>query len=78
MRRLRNLTITVEEEVARWARIKAAEGDTSVARLVGDLLRHHMDEEHAYERAMKDHFAQRPLRLRKAGGYPTRDQMHGR
>lgn len=35
----RNMTITVEEDVARWARVKAAEQDTSVARLVGEMLR---------------------------------------
>lgn len=37
MRRLRNVTITVDDEVARWARVRAAEEDTSVSHLVGDL-----------------------------------------
>ncbi len=40
-----NLIITAEEEVLRWARIRAAEGNTSVGRLVGDLLREHMQKE---------------------------------
>jgi hypothetical protein len=51
---LRNVTITVEENVARWARRKAAEENTSVSKLVGRMLEKEMrlnDEYwHAYER----------------------------
>ena len=43
--RRRNMTITLEDEVARWARIKAAEKDTSVSRLVGDMLKEKMQDE---------------------------------
>jgi hypothetical protein len=38
-RRLRNVTVTLEEDVAQWARIEAARHDTSVSRLLGDLLK---------------------------------------
>jgi hypothetical protein len=38
-RRLRNVTVTLEEDVARWARIEAARRDTSVSRLLGALLK---------------------------------------
>ena len=41
-RRLRNVTVTLEEDVAQWARIEAARQDTSVARLLGDLLKERM------------------------------------
>jgi hypothetical protein len=41
-RRLRNVTVTLEEEVAQWARIEAARQDTSVSRLLGALLRERM------------------------------------
>ena len=36
---MKNVTITLKEEVARWARIKAAEKNTSVSRLVGEMLK---------------------------------------
>jgi len=39
---MKNVTITLEEEVARWARIMAAKENTSVSRLVGELLREKM------------------------------------
>jgi hypothetical protein len=38
-RRLRNVTVTLEEDVALWARIEAARRDTSVSRLLGALLK---------------------------------------
>ena len=40
--RLRNVTVTLEEDVARWARIEAARRDTSVSRLLGELLKERM------------------------------------
>jgi len=43
--RLRNVTVTLEEDVARWARIEAARRDTSVSRLLGELLKEHMSAE---------------------------------
>jgi hypothetical protein len=39
---LRNVTVTLDEEVAQWARIEAARRDTSVSRLLGELLREKM------------------------------------
>ena len=41
-RRLKNVTVTLEEEVARWARIEAARQDTSVSRFLGDILKQRM------------------------------------
>ena len=41
-RRLRNVTVTLEEDVAQWARIEAARQDTSVSRLLGELLKKRM------------------------------------
>ena len=40
--RLRNVTVTLEEDVAQWARIEAARQDTSVSRLLGALLKERM------------------------------------
>jgi hypothetical protein len=38
----RNVTVTVEEAALRWARHRAADLDTSVSRLIGDLLEREM------------------------------------
>ena len=45
------MTITVSEEVARWARLKAAEENTSVSKLVGRMLEHEMRQNGQYWRA---------------------------
>ncbi len=39
---LRNVTITLEQDVAQWARIEAARRDTSVSRLLGEFLKEKM------------------------------------
>lgn len=39
---LKNVTVTLEPEVARWARLEAARQDTSVSRLLGELLKERM------------------------------------
>ena len=76
---LKNVTITLDEETARWARIEAARRDTSVSRLVGELLRRYMEESESYASAMNDFLARRPRRLRRVGErYPSREELHER
>ena len=48
---LKNITITLPEEVAHWARKKAAEENTSVARLVGQMLEAQMRQTDNYQEA---------------------------
>ena len=45
--RLRNITVTLEEDVAQWARIEAARKDTSVSRLLGTLLKKQMSNQNS-------------------------------
>jgi hypothetical protein len=76
---VKNVTITMDEEVARWARIRAAERHTSVSRLVGELLKEKMREEDDYRLAMERFLAQQPQVLRKAGTtLPKREELHER
>ncbi|MDD2903619.1 MAG: hypothetical protein PHU44_14435 [Syntrophales bacterium] len=65
--------------MARWARIRAAEQNTSVSRLVGMMLKEKMQEEEAYLLAMEQYLAQKPQVLKKAGArYPQREELHER
>ena len=76
---MKNVTITMDEEVARWARIQAAERNTSVSRLLGELLKEKMQEEKDYRLAMEQFLAQKPQVLRKAGtSLPKREELHDR
>ena len=76
---MKNVTITLDKEVARWARIRAAERDTSLSRLVGELLREKMLAESNYQTSMQNYLAQsfRVLK-RKRDTYPDREDLHDR
>lgn len=79
IRVMKNVTITLDEDVARWARVRAAELDTSVSRMLGELLREHMRREFSYDTQMQQYLAREPQPLSTAGDrYPTRDELHDR
>jgi hypothetical protein len=76
---MKNVTITMDEEVARWARIKAAEKDTSVSRLVGEMLRERMVNERSYHLSMQRYLSRKPSRVSLPGtSYPMREETHER
>lgn len=76
---MRNITITVDEETAHWARLEAARQDVSVSRLLRDLLRERVHEAAAYELAERDFLAQEPRQMRSRGQkYPAREELHDR
>lgn len=74
----RNVTITLDEEAAEWARIEAARRDTSVSRLVGSLLHEHMLRERNYESAKREFLSGEPAKLKRSPGYPSRAEVHSR
>jgi hypothetical protein len=75
---MRNVTITLDEETARWARVEAAHRDMSVSRLIGQLLREQMRAQATYEEAMRRYLARAPTVLKGAEGYPGREELHDR
>jgi hypothetical protein len=75
---VKNITITLAEDVARWSRLWAAEHDISVSRMLGDLLRAQRDAELGYARAMSAYLERAPRRLRTGGRYPPREALHDR
>ena len=76
---MKNVTVSLPADVARWARVWAAEHDSSVSRMLGDLLRQRMESERTYEVAMRSYLAEGPQTLKlPAERYPTRDEVHER
>jgi len=74
----RNVTITLEEETARWARVEAARRDVSVSRLVNEMLREEMLRENSYGDAMSKYLDRGAAELKRESGYPARDKIHRR
>lgn len=75
---MKNVTITLDEKVAEWARVWAAKSNTSVSRLVGELLKQKMQDESGYKVAMNQFLSRNPVPLKKSGGYPKREERHER
>ena len=76
-RRLRSITVTLEVEVAHWARIEAANRGTSVSRFLEVVLRERMVEEEQYREAKARALARKPF-LNTGGRYLTRKDTHSR
>ena len=75
---MRNVTITLSKEVAQWARVWAARHNTSVSRVVGELLEKLMLEEEGYEGAKQHYLSTGPTAIKKSGRYPRREEVHAR
>ncbi len=75
---LKNMTITVEEEVARWARRKAAEENTSVSKLVGQMLAENMKRSDDYWQAYEHWKSVKGFPARPGVKMPTREEAHER
>jgi len=76
---MKNVTLTLQPEVARWARVRAAEQDMSLSRFLGELLTKEMNGRAAYETAMRQYLAHdaRPLRS-PDDPLPHRSELHER
>jgi len=71
---MRNVTITVEEPALEWARIAAAKRNSSVSRLVGEILAEKMRQEDAYAQAMRGWMSKERHWSSNGAAYPIRDQ----
>lgn len=79
IRAMKNVTIRMEEDVARWVRIHAAEHDTSVSRMLGELLKQRMKSDKSYEQAKRQFFSREPKSLKAEGVvYPDRAAVYER
>ena len=76
---MKNVTITLDEKVAAWARIRAAEKETSLSRLVGEMLREKMLADETYQTSMKDFLSKSPCLIKNPGTkYPKREKVYER
>ena len=74
---MKNVTITVEESALEWARIEAAKRNSSVSRLLGEILADKMRQDDAYAQAMR-----KAIKFESwgesDGDFRTRDEMYER
>ena len=76
---MKNITITLDDETAAQARIKAAERNMSLSRFIGEVLREHVRGSGEYERAMRRFLSRKPTPLQEPGQrYPRREELYDR
>lgn len=73
---MKNITIALPEEVALWTRISAAKNNSSVSKMLADMLRERMEKDLDYESAMKAYLNTGPVALKTGGRYPSRSDVH--
>jgi hypothetical protein len=77
---MKNITISLDEELARLARVKAAEADKSLSRFVADLLKERLlDRSDDRAKFLLTFRSVKPVRLREPGErLPTREELYDR
>ena len=76
---MKNVTISLPDEVAHAAKVFAAEHNTSVSKYVGNLLCERLEAEGGYQAAMKRWRSREPKVLNESRlPYPSRDSLHER
>lgn len=76
---MKNITVTLDEKTAAWARVYAAKRNMSLSRFLAETLDARMRESREYDRAMRRYLARKPAAIsRPTDRYPTRDEIHDR
>jgi plasmid stability protein len=75
---MKNVTVTLDDEIARWARIEAARREMSVSRFIREMLRERMGGQAAYDGAMGRYLSRSAVELKDVGPYPGREELHDR
>lgn len=76
---MKNITITLSDDLYQWLRIKAAEDDRSVSRWLAELVEGMRRNDDDYEVAMRRYLAMKPCKVSWPGGSrPSREELHDR
>jgi len=75
---MKNVTITLDEETALWARVEAARRDVSMSALIREVLERAKTTHESYPDAMRRFRSRPPIRLKERGGHTTREELHDR
>lgn len=71
---MKNVTVSMDESVAEWARLEAARRNTSVSRLVGELLGEKMRDNRRYDQAMREALKFKSIPFE--GKFLTREEIY--
>ena len=76
---MRNVTVSLPEDTARWLRVEAAKADSSVSHWLAELFDNMRRKDEEYEAAMERCLAIKPRKFQWVDGRkPTREELHDR
>jgi hypothetical protein len=75
---MKNVTVALKDDVARWVRVRATEQNKSVSRFLGEMLDRQMLNEEDYQEAMTRFLSRQPSRINDSDSYPHRDDLYDR
>jgi hypothetical protein len=75
---MKNVTVSISDDLAQWIRVWAAEHDSSISAMLSDTLREIRERERRYASAMESFFAAEPRNASDGAAYPDRDSLHDR
>jgi len=77
---MRNVTISMDEDLVRRAKVEAARQDKSLSRFVAELVEREVGHSQAYQKAMESYLSRRPFIRRPTAETPylKREELYDR
>ena len=75
---MRNVTISLADNLVRWARIWAAEHDTSISAMLSQILKEKMVKESRYAASMNEFLSMDVREVSSGLAYTSRESLHDR
>ena len=76
MKRKKNLTIAMDDDLATKLKVVAATERKSLSRFIADFLREHLKFDQEYHSAMNSYFERGDFLDSKKSAYPKRDELY--
>jgi exonuclease VII small subunit len=75
---MENVTLSLDDEVTRWAESRATETGKSLAQFLEQILRDQAREDEIYKAAMERYLSRSPTQISENGEYPRREELYDR
>jgi hypothetical protein len=75
---MKNITVALPEQTARWVRVWAAEQNKSVSAALAELIEEKKREGSMRRRSLESFFGSGPANISGGQPYPSRESLHER
>jgi hypothetical protein len=75
---MEHVTLSLDDEVTRWAQSRATETGKNLAQFLEQILRDQAGEDEIYKAAMERYLSRSPTQISEKGEYPRREEIYDR